>query len=61
MKFTHGDIRIEVPEGWVDATSLAFMEPPDSSLAGASGQDPRSTEELMRRMNEMLQRQPAQE
>lgn len=37
---------------------LAVLDP---SLAGDGGQDPRTTEELMRRMNEMLQRQPAQE
>ena len=37
---------------------LAVLDP---NLAGDAGQDPRSTEELMRRMNELLQQQPAGE
>lgn len=37
---------------------LAVLDP---NLAGDAGQDPRSTEELMRRMNELLQQQTAGE
>ncbi|MBT8469684.1 MAG: tetratricopeptide repeat protein [Deltaproteobacteria bacterium] len=37
---------------------LALIDP---SLAPAAGSDPRQTEEIIRQMNEMLQRQPPQE
>ena len=37
---------------------LAVLDP---TLAADAGQDPRSPEELMRRMNELLQRQPPEE
>jgi len=37
---------------------LAVLDP---TLAADAGQDPRSTDELMRRMNELLQRQPSED
>ncbi len=33
MEFVHGDIRLQVPDEWVDASQIGFMSPPDPGLA----------------------------
>ena len=33
MQVLHGDVVIEVQDDWVDATQIAFVAPPDRSLA----------------------------
>ncbi|MFO0722729.1 MAG: DcrB-related protein [Myxococcota bacterium] len=32
MKHRHGDLCFELPDGWLDASQLLFLAPPDSSL-----------------------------
>ena len=33
MQFTHGKVSLDVPEGWVDVSQIAFMAPAEKDLA----------------------------